>query len=287
MTTNPVALMGNGEEWEFTYGGPKRGAPLLDHPQGPMLACGWLRVTEDEIYRLFICDTPADEFRRCSGHVWMARRRDDAWEDVTEELGVDAITTCGVIIQGIREEPEESRLRVNWRDHWDTLSRHVRGLFKWRPVRTLWYPRSYGTLPLPDIAVWEAGPDVWRLHGYILQHYLDAYDDPQVTPADFTHVDENGCPCKRHHEVGVVRELYDRYRQIDPDRMYYRDAEGIQLVEQAWPDGFWDAEQDGVRRMKQPVAKPGTPKPKFWFSGHAMAEQWIADFSKVMWAMWD
>ena len=176
---------------------------------------------------------------------------------------------------------------IYWSDVRDKTARTVRGLFKWRPVRTLWYRRSDGTLPLPDIAVWEAGPDVWRLYGYILDRYLDAYDDPDVTPADFTAVDENGCPTKRHHEVGVLRELSARYRQIDPDAMYFRDADGIKRVDNHWPAGFWEEKEDGVRRMKRPTHKPGTPEPKFWFSGRSMAETWIADFSKVMWAMWD
>ena len=165
--------------------------------------------------------------------------------------------------------------------------RVVRGLCKWERVRMTWYPRSHETTQLPDIAVWEAGPDIWRLYGYIIERYLDAYDDPDVTPADFTACDEHGLPSKRHHEVGVVRELYDRYKAIDPDEMYYRDGEGIKPVERDWPEGLWEEEKDGVRRMRRPIPKPGTPEPKFWFSGHAMAERWIADFSKVMWAMWD
>jgi hypothetical protein len=177
---------------------------------------------------------------------------------------------------------------IYWGEIWDKTCRIVRGWFKWQPVRMEWYPRSHGTTQLPDFAVWEAGPDTWRLHGFVIEKYLDAYDDPDVTPADFTKVDENGCPAKRHFEVGVVRELYDRYRQIDPDEYYYRDVEGIKPVEGGWPnDDCWEEEEDGVRRMKPLVYKPGTPEPKFWFSGRPMAEQWIADFSKVMWAMWD
>ena len=177
---------------------------------------------------------------------------------------------------------------IYWDEIWGKTCRIVRGWLKWQPVRMEWYPRTHGTTQLPDIAVWEAGPDTWRLHGFVIEKYLDAYDDPDVTPADFTKVDENGCPAKRHFEVGVVRELYDRYRQIDPDEYYYRDVEGIKPVEGGWPnDDCWEEEEDGVRRMKPLVYKPGTPEPKFWFSGRPMAEQWIADFSKVMWAMWD
>jgi hypothetical protein len=166
----------------------------------------------------------------------------------------------------------------------DITRRYIPGLFK-NKRRCETFKRNDQTQQAPDIAVWEAGASIWAFYGFICREYLKAYDNGTVTLENHEELDENGHLTHRHAEIALIRDFYKRWAEIDPDELYYRDDEGIKIVE--YQKDFDISDLSNWNEPHDRTYIPGTPRTAFWFTGQPTAEKWIQDFTKIMWRMWD